>query len=241
MDFRKIDNLSVDCVLLKIENKVLKVLLRKRNLNLFAENLPVVDDWVLPGHYVLKSNNLGETANRVFEELTGEKHLNKNQFRAYGNAARINTETDLLWVRSRGATTRTITVAYYLILASNKKLLNSSGVEWFNIKDLPQLGFDHEKIITDAFNDIKSKINTEPLVFNFMPVKFTLNELQTVFEVLLDTELDNRNFRKKITSKSYIVPLEEKRKGQSKKPSRLYMFSNDVYNQIVETGYIINI
>lgn len=241
MDFRKLDNLSVDCVLLKLENNALKVLLRKRSLNLFSENLPIIDDWVLPSHYVLKSNNLGETANRILNELTGENHLNKSQFRTYGNANRINSDKDLLWIRSRGAKNRTITVAYYLILPSNKKLKQTEGLKWFKIQTLPELGFDHHKIINDAYQDIKSKINTEPLIFNFMQIKFTLNELQSAFETLLGIELDNRNFRKKITSKPYIVPLEEKRKGQSKKPSRLYMFSNEVYNQVVETDHIINI
>ncbi len=241
MDFRKIDNLSVDCVVLKLEDNALNVLLRKRTLNLYSENLPVIDDWVLPGHYVLKSNNLGETANRVFKELTGENHFNRNQFRTYGNAARIKSEKDVLWVRSRGAKIRTITVAYYLIVASNKELLNmDDSLKWFKLKSLPQLGFDHLQIINDAYDDVKTKIITDPLIFDFVPIKFTLNELQVAYETILDVELDNRNFRKKVSSKSYIVPLDEKQKGVSKKPSRLYMFSKDVYNQVVETDFIIH-
>tara|TARA_R110002049_G_scaffold292956_1_gene477735 strand:+ start:9847 stop:10575 length:729 start_codon:yes stop_codon:yes gene_type:complete len=241
MDFRKIDNLSVDCVVLRLEGNLLNVLLRKRTLNLYDENLPVIDDWILPGHYVLKSNNLGETANRVFKELTGEDDASKNQFRTYGNPNRIKSDKDLLWVRSRGAKVRTITVAYYLIVASNKVLLDKDdSLKWFKLKSLPQMGFDHHKIVNDAYEDIKSKIITDPLIFDFVPIKFTLNELQTAFESVLDVELDNRNFRKKVSSKSYIVPLEEKQKGVSKKPSRLYMFSSDVYNQVAETDFIIN-
>tara|TARA_R110000868_G_scaffold1389_1_gene10661 strand:- start:685 stop:1413 length:729 start_codon:yes stop_codon:yes gene_type:complete len=241
MDFRKIDNLSVDCVVFRLEENTLNVLLRKRTLNLYDENFPVIDDWTLPGHYVLKSNNLGETANRVFKELTGEDHLNKNQFRTYGSSTRIKSDKDLLWVRSRGAKVRTVTVAYYLIVASNKVLFDKDdSLKWFKIKSLPQMGFDHHQIVSDAYEDVKSKIITDPLIFNFVPIKFTLNELQMAFESVLDVELDNRNFRKKVSNKPYIVPLEEKQKGVSKKPSRLYMFSHDVYNQVSETDYIIN-
>jgi 8-oxo-dGTP diphosphatase len=82
---------------------------------------------------------------------------------------------------------------------------------------------------------------TEPIMFDLVPVKFTLNELQNAFEILLNIELDNRNFRKKAISKAYIVPLEDKRKsGASKKPSKLYMFSKDVYDKTTEKDYIIN-
>ena len=114
------------------------------------------------------------------------------------------------------------------------------SLKWFKLKSLPQLGFDHLQIIHDAYDDVKTKIVTDPLIFDFVPIKFTLNELQVAYETILDVELDNRNFRKKVSSKSYIFPLDEKQKGVSKKPSRLYMFSKDVYNQVVKTDFIIH-
>lgn len=242
MDFRKIDNLSVDCVIFALKGNFLNVLLRKRSLNMFAQGLPVIDDWVLPGHYVLKSNNLGQSANRVFKELIGEDSLNKIQFRTYGNPNRLKSDKDLLWIRSRGAQVRTVTVAYYLNIQANKIKLNKEDtLKWFKIKNLPEIGFDHHRLINDAYQDLKTKIITQPIVFDFLPVKFTLNELQVVYQAVLEIELDNRNFRKKAISKPYIVPLDEKKKGASKKPAKLYMFSADIYNQVAKTDSIINI
>lgn len=242
MDFRKIDNLSVDCVVFCLIDNSLNVLLRKRSLNMYDDNLPIIDDWILPGHYVLKSNNLGQSADRVFKELIKDDFINKKQFRTYGNPNRIKSNKDLLWVKSRGAQVRTMTVAYYLITLSNNVMLDEdSTLKWFKLKSLPQIGFDHHRIINDAYEDLKSKIITQPIVFDFVSIKFTLNELQIAYQAVLDLELDNRNFRKKIIGKPYVVSLEEKKKGASKKPSRLYMFSSEVYNQIAKTDSIINI
>lgn len=242
MDFRKINNLSVDCVIFGLGEDNLSVLLHKRTLNLYNDNFPVIDDWVLPGQNVFKSNNLGQSADRVLQEITEQTFSSKKQFRTYGSHKRVKSEKDLLWVRSIGGESRTITVVYYLTLPQeNIEIGDNSDFKWFSINSLPEIGFDHQTIITDAYEDLKSKTMTEPIMFDLVPVKFTLNELQTAFEILLNIELDNRNFRKKAISKAYIVPLEDKRKsGTSKKPSKLYMFSKDVYDKTAEKDYIIN-
>ncbi len=242
MDFRKISNLSVDCVIFGLGADSLSVLLRKRTLNLYNDNYPAIDDWVLPGENVFKSNNLGESANRILAEISGLNFANKKQFRTYGNQKRLQADKDLLWIRSQGAEVRTVTVVYYLTLPKENIVFDrDSDLRWFPVKALPEVGFDHRFIIHDAYEDLQSKIMTEPIMFDLVPVKFTLNELQTAFEILLNIELDNRNFRKKAISKPYIVPLEDKRKsGGSKKPSKLYMFSKDVYDKIAEKDYIIS-
>jgi 8-oxo-dGTP diphosphatase len=242
MDFRKINNLSVDCVIFGLGEDNLSILLHKRTLNLYNDNFAVIDDWVLPGQSVFKSNNLEQSADRVLQEITKQHFSSKKQFRTYGSHRRVKSEKDLLWLRSIGGESRTITVVYYLALPKENIVIEeNSDFRWFAIKSLPEIGLDHQTIITDAYEDLKSKTMTEPIMFDLVPLKFTLNELQTAFEILLNTELDNRNFRKKAISKAYIVPLVDKRKsGTSKKPSKLYMFSKDVYDKTTEKDYIIN-
>ncbi|WP_418264629.1 NUDIX hydrolase [Flavobacterium faecale] len=241
MDFRKINNLSVDCVIFGLGTDNLSVLLQKRTLNLYNDNYPLIDDWVLPGENVLKSNNLGQSAERILKRVTEKNFPNKKQFRTYGSQNRIHSDKDLLWVRSQGAETRTITVVYYLTIPKeNIALRDGSDFKWFPVESLPEVGYDHKRIINDAYEDLKSKITTEPVMFDLVPVEFTLNELQSAFEILLNIELDNRNFRKKTLSKTYIVPLDNKRKvAGSKKPSKLYMFSKDVYDKIAEKDFMI--
>jgi ADP-ribose pyrophosphatase YjhB (NUDIX family) len=242
MDFRKINNLSVDCVIFGLGSDNLSVLLEKRSLNLYNDNYTVIDDWILPGENVFKSNSLGQSADKILSEVTEKNFTNKKQFRTYGGHNRVKSDKDFLWVRSKGDESRTITVVYYLTIPQESiKIADNSSFRWFPVESLPEVGFDHELIIKDAYEDLKSKIMTEPIMFDLVPVKFTLNELQTAFQILLNIELDNRNFRKKTLSKPYIVPLEDKRKvGISKKPSKLYMFSKDVYEKVVEKDYIIS-
>lgn len=241
MDFRKRDNVTVDCVIFGLDAKGLNVLLRKRTLNLYDENYKVIDDWVVTGYYVFKSKTLEESADHIFKEITGVDNADKIQFKTYGNPNRIKSEKDLLWVRSRGVKTQTMTIAYYYALPLEKVSLKHDGFKWFLYQSLPELGFDHQKIVVDAYEDLKRKIMTEPIVFNFLSVKFTLNDLQFAYESILHVEIDNRNFRKKALSKPYIVPLNEKRKGVSKKPSKLYVFSRDVYDAVKEKDYLISV
>ncbi|MGQ1786383.1 NUDIX hydrolase [Saccharicrinis sp. GN24d3] len=241
MDFRKIDNVSVDCVIFGLASDSLNILLSKRTLNMFTDAYPVIDDWVVTGHHIFKSETLDECADRIFREISGFSEVYKKQFRAYGNPSRIQSDKDLFWVRSRGGNPRTMTVAYYFLLPMDKIKIKLETSRWFPIKSLPGLGFDHRQLIDDAYADLQQKIMTEPIIFDLLPDKFTLNELQVAFELVLDIKIDNRNFRKKALSKSYIVPLEEKRLGVSKKPAKLYMFSKDVYERLSGEGYIINI
>ncbi|MCG9791733.1 NrtR DNA-binding winged helix domain-containing protein [Flavobacterium algicola] len=241
MDFRKINNLSVDCVIFGLGPDNLNVLLQKRSLNLYNENYPVIDDWIIPGENVFKSNSLGQSADKILKDISEDHFTNKKQFRTYGSHKRVKSDKDLLWVRSQGAEARTITVVYYLTMPQDHiELVEGSDLQWFPVESLPEVGFDHHLIINDSFEDLKNKITTEPVLFDLVPVKFTLNELQTAFQILLNIELDNRNFRKKTLSKPYIVPLDDKRKvAGSKKPSKLYMFSKDVYDKIAEKDFMI--
>ncbi len=242
MDFRKIPNISVDCVVFGFTHDGINILLSRRTLHMHDDKYPVIDDWVLTGDHVFKSEKLDESAERIFYELTEMGNIFKKQFRTFGNPERIKNEKDLLWLKSRGVNPQVMSVAYYFLLPKAKIKLTSEDARWYHIKKLPQLGFDHHEIIKRAFADLQQKVMTEPLIFELLDDKFTLNELQFAYESVLDIEIDNRNFRKKAISKTYIVPLDEKRKGGgSKKPSNLYMFSRDIYEKTGNKNYIINI
>ena len=241
MDFRKFPNISVDCVVFGLDATGIKMLLTKRTLHMHDDKYPEVDDWVLRGNHVFKSERLDQTATRIFKCLTGLEGVYMKQFRTFGNPERIKGDKDLLWVKSRGGESRTMSVAYYFILPTDKVKLKEGCTQWFPIKDLPSLGFDHLEIITRAMADIRRKIMSEPLIFEFLHDKFTLNELQHAYESVLDIEIDNRNFRKKALSKTYIVALDEKRIGTSKKPANLYMFSKDIYKKTSSKQNIVNV
>ena len=109
------------------------------------------------------------------------------------------------------------------------------------INDLPDLGFDHHQIIVEAYEDLKTKCLQEPIIFELLPDKFTINDVQDAYQSILGIEIDNRNFRRKLINKKYIVSLDEKQVGVSKKPAQLYMFSKDIYNKMFQKNYLISI
>lgn len=241
MDFRKISNISVDCVILGFNTVNIDILLSQRKLHMFDEKYPDIDDWILTGSPVFKSEKLDDAAIRIFKELTGLDDAYKKQFRTFGNPKRIKNDKDLLWLKSQGVNPHTMSVAYYFLLPTERMTLKSENTQWFPLKDLPLLGFDHKHIIDHACTDLKQKALVQPLIFELLPDKFTLNELQLAYKSVLDIEIDNRNFRKKAISKTYIVPLDEKRTGASKRPASLYMFSRDIYDRTSKQTHLISI
>lgn len=242
MKTEKILNISVDCVVFgyDVNTKSLNVLLIKRYLE--AKNQILVDDYVLTGYHMYKHETLDETATRVLKELTGLTDQYKKQFKAFGNPDRLTNEKDLIWINNEEFNTRTITVAYYFLLKTENVDLNSNKnkAEWFPVNDLPDIGFDHKKIINEAYEDLKVKCLSEPIIFKLLPDKFTINDVQDLFESILGIEIDNRNFRRKLINKKYIIALDEKQVGVSKKPAQLYMFSKDVYDKMFHKNYLIS-
>ena len=242
MDFRKIPNITVDCVVFGFSASGIDILLSKRTLHMHDDKYPIVNDWVLTGDNVFKSERLDESAERIFKDFTGLEGVYKKQFRTFGNPERIKNEKDLLWLKSRGVNPRVMSVAYYFLLPTPRVNIKEGHTQWFSIKDLPHMGFDHEEIIMRAYHDLQQKVMSEPVIFEFLDDKFTLNEMQQAYESVFDITIDNRNFRRKAISKTYIVPLDEKQVGGvSRKPSSLYMFSRDVYEKTTDKSHIINI
>ncbi|GHC50859.1 NUDIX hydrolase [Ulvibacter litoralis] len=245
MKQEKILNISVDCVVFgyDINTKSLNVLLIKRFLESPTKKEVLVDDYVLTGYHVYKNETLGDTASRVLKELTGLTNQYKKQFKAFGNPDRLLNPKDLIWIENEGFNPRTITIAYYFLLKTEDVDLkaNKHKAKWFPVTDLPELGFDHEKIIAEAYEDLKVKCLSEPIIFKLLPDKFTINEVQDLYQSILGIEIDNRNFRRKLINKKYIIALDEKQVGVSKKPAQLYIFSMDVYRKMFQKNYLISI
>ena len=240
-----IPNVSVDCVVFGYDAKTksLNVLLIQRQLKDKETNELLVDDYVLTGYHVYENEKLDETATRILKELTGLDNLYKKQFKSFGNPNRLMNEKDIIWAKSENFNLRTITIAYYFLLQTYEVNLkdNKYNAQWFPIKNLPELGFDHLEIINQAYEDLKSKATYKPIVFELLPDKFTINELQDLYQSILEIEIDNRNFRRKLINKKYIIPLDEKQVGVTNKPARLYMFSKDIYEKMFKKNYLINI
>ncbi|MGJ8744800.1 NUDIX hydrolase [Polaribacter sp.] len=245
MEINKVPNLSVDCVVFgyDTDTKSLNVLLIKRYLKAKTSNEVLVDDYVLTGYHVYESETLDDAASRVLKELTGLTNLYKKQFKAFGDPNRLMNKKDVLWIKNEDFNFRTITIAYYFLLKTEDidVINNKYEAKWFPYSTLPSLGFDHKKIIQEAYEDLKTKCLHEPIIFELLPDKFTINEVQEVYQSILGIEIDNRNFRRKLINKKYIVPLDEKQIGVSKKPAQLYMFSKDIYNKMYQKNYLISI
>ncbi|AEH02339.1 NUDIX domain-containing protein [Lacinutrix sp. 5H-3-7-4] len=243
MKLEKILNISVDCVVFGYDTttKSLNILLIKRHLE--NEGKVLVDDYVLTGYHMYNHETLDDTATRVLKELTGLTNQYKKQFKAFGNPDRLTNEKDLLWIKNEEFDTRTVTVAYYFLLNTEDVDIesNMNNARWFPLNNLPELGFDHNKIIKEAYEDLKEKCLSEPIIFKLLPDKFTINDVQDLYESILGIEIDNRNFRRKLINKKYIIALDEKQVGVSKRPAQLYMFSKDIYDKMFQKNYLISI
>lgn len=244
MSAKIIQNISVDCVVFgyNISSKSLNVLLIERKLTSKKTKELLVDDYRLTGYHIFENENLDHSASRVMKDLTGLDNIYKKQFKTYGSPNRLMNPKDILWAESENFNLRTLTIAYYFLVSTDEINLGNKkyNPKWFPVNKLPELGFDHKQIIEEAHEDLKLKSLHEPLIFSLLPDKFTINELQNLYQAVLGIEIDNRNFRRKVINKKYVIALDEKQKGVSKKPAQLYMFSQVIYKKIDEKNYLIN-
>ena len=210
---------SIDCVLFGFDGKELKILLIERNEE------PFKDWWALPGNIVGADESLDQSAARILYELTGLRGIYMEQYYAFGDPGR----------HPQG---RVITLAYYALirLGGDKDLRPISNyakqANWLPITDLPKLAFDHQKIFDQGLEKIKRRIKHQPIVFELLPEKFTLTQLQNVYEVILGKKLDKRNFRKKMLSFNLLKDLNEKQKGVSFRAATLYRFDKRKYGKL---------
>ncbi len=230
-----ISNISVDCVIFGFDNTCLNVLLTKRELTDPLTGELMIEDYTMQGHHALVGENLDDAAKRVLKDKTGLEDIFLKQFYTFGDTDRLLKEKDQLWLKTKFPMVRNhvITVAYYSLVDSSKvkPYQQYQNTKWFPVKMLPELGFDHEKIIRVALEYLQEEIRKEPIGFELLPEKFTLTQLQNLYEVILDIKLDRRNFRKKVAQMKHVIPLNEKQKGVAHKPAQVFIFSRDVYNR----------
>lgn len=217
---------SVDNVIFGFDGGDLKVLLIKRGA------MPFQGKWALPGDLVYPNEDLDTAAKRVLAQLTGLRGVYLEQVKTFGAV-------------NRHPLGRVITVAYFsLVKIANFKVAPASFAQtahWFSINEVGDLAFDHREILDEAKHQLQLKARREPVGFELLPPKFTLTELQQLYECLLETKLEKRNFRKKILAMDFLRELSEIQEGVAHRPARFYEFDRQRYEQSVSEGLSFDI
>jgi len=212
---------AVDCIIFGFDGKELNLLLIKRNFP------PAKWEWSLMGGFLKKNESIDQAAERVLFKLTGLCNVFLEQLQGYGEIERDPGE-------------RVISIAYYALIKIDdydEELAQQYNAKWFPINDFPKLIFDHNIMVDKALRRLQRKAQNQPIGFELIPQKFTIPQLQRLYEAIFRKEFDKRNFRKKILSFRVLKKLEEKDRGSSKKGAYLYQFDKKEYNRLLDSGY----
>lgn len=205
--------IAVDCIVFGFDGEHLKLLLIKRGFE------PEKDKWSLMGGFVRPEESLDDAANRVLTQLTGLNGVYLEQILAYGNPSRDPIE-------------RTLSVTYLALIDIHKyeaQLNDQYHAEWFLLKDTPALIFDHDEMVETAKRKIRYKAALHPILFELLPKKFTIPQLQNLYEDVYNTQIDNRNFIRKLTATKLLIKLSEKDKSASKKGAFYFKLDKKKY------------
>ena len=202
---------TTDIVVFTIRDERLQLLLIKRR------EAPHRGKWALPGGFLQIKETLDDCAARELEEETGVSNVYLEQLYTFGEVKRDPRE-------------RVISVAYFALIPSDKVEIRPStdadAVGWFDMKDLPNLAFDHSEIVKTAYERLTAKLTYSTIAFQLMPKEFTLTELQNVYEIILQDEIDKRNFRKSILALDSIVETKKMKSEGAHRPAKLYKLKN---------------
>lgn len=210
---------AVDCIIFGFDEEGFKLLLIQRG---FA---PEIKKWSLMGGFVKQEESLDEAANRILKQLTGLEDVFMEQMRVFSEPDRDPVE-------------RTIAVAYVALIDIHKYELQLSEdfhARWFRLNELPNLIFDHEKMVEMAKNRLRYQAALHPLLFELLPDKFTLPQLQSLYEGLYEVDFDKRNFTRKVLSTGILVKLDEKDKENSKKGAYFFKIDKEKYKDGFQT------
>lgn len=214
--------LTVDCVVFGLDEGDLKVLLIERGLD------PFKGRWALPGGFVRVDETVDAAARRELAEEAGLNDVFLEQLYTFGALERDPRE-------------RVVSVAYYALVNrsdfNTRAATDAADARWFPVSKVPSLAFDHAEILSVALNRLKGKVRYQPIGFELLPAKFTLSELQHLYEVILETNLDKRNFRKKVLSLDLLVPLKETRMSGRHRPAQLFRFEAAKYEKLKKRGF----
>ncbi len=210
---------TVDCVVFGLDETELKVMLIQRDI------APFEGKWALPGGFVRIDESVEEAARRELQEETGLEKVFLEQLYTFGDLDRDPRE-------------RIITIAWYALVRLSKHRVKAAtdarDAAWFAMHDLPQLAFDHDRILETAQQRLQNKVRYQPIGFELLPQKFTLTQLQKLYEIILDRTLDKRNFRKKILGMNVLQELDEVEKDVAHRAARLYRFNKQRYREMVK-------
>lgn len=227
-------HISVDCAVFGFDGELIRVLLIKRK----QEGQEV---YSLPGDLLGKRETLDEAAIRVVSDLTGLEGIYLKQFKVFDEINRISDPIDIEWLNTirEHPEERVVTVGYYsMIKITNLNLTPNffaKEVFWHPIEHSKKLAFDHNNIANSAWKVLRKEVRHQPSVaFNLLPEKFTLRQLQDLYECIVGNELDKRNFRKRIQKKKFLIPLEKYESGVAHKPARYYQFDQEIYQKEFE-------
>ena len=231
--------LSIDNVVFGFHDNRLKVLLVQNRSN---------KKWILPGGYIFRDEELENAALRILGERTGLKEIYLQQFHVFGSTKRTKEKylkdamklmgvdlPDDSWILQRF-----VTIGFYALVEFYKVKPEpdefSSQITWWELDNLPDLMFDHEEIIHTAIKDLRLKINHQPIGYNLLPKEFTLKNLQSIYETILDRKLDRANFNRKILSYGILDKKEKQYSGGAHKAPYLYSFNKKAYFEALKNG-----
>jgi 8-oxo-dGTP diphosphatase len=215
-------DMSVDNVIFGFDGSELKILLIKRGED------PYNGMWALPGDLVQHNENLDSAAARVLKQLTSLNDVYLEQVHTFGEVGRHPLG-------------RIITIAYLSLIKIDNYIVTPSSfaqkAQWHPVSKERILAFDHNDIVKACFQKLKRRVRTQPVGFELLPPQFTLTDLQQLYEAILETSLDKRNFRKKILAMNILLDTDETQAGVAHRPARLYQFDHEKYAQLMENGY----
>lgn len=211
---------SIDCVIFGYDEKELKVLLIKSDLSEFSGLFSLLGDLVKP------DEDLEAASYRVLKQRTGLDDVYLEQVQAFGGV-------------ERHPSGRVITIAYFSLIDINhhQLKLNNNELRWHPVSDIQQLAFDHSIILESCLQRLQQQVMEHPVVFNLLPEKFSLRQLQGLYEAILGVELDRRNFRKKISLKDWLVDLDEMESDKPHRPGKLYSLKKQYRRKKTKPGY----
>ena len=211
---------TTDCVIFGFDGSELQVLLIERGIE------PFKGKWAFPGGFLNMDETAGEGALRELKEETGLENAYIEQFHTYSDPGRDPRE-------------RVITIAHYALVRIQevKGGDDAAKAQWFPIDEVPQLAFDHDKILRDAMRKLRERIHFEPIGFELLPEKFTMRDLQILYESILGVKFDNRNFAKKMMHYELLNQLDETVRPTAKRDALLYSFNKENYELFKKKGF----
>ena len=216
---------AVDCIIFGFIEGEVKLLIIKRVMN------PCKGSWSLMGGFVSPEESMDEAANRILYDLTGLKDLYMTQLYTHGDLG-----------RDPGA--RVISTSYYSLIKIqdiDPDHTMISDARWCPINELPELIFDHSKMVEMALDSLRHEAHRKPIGFELLPPKFTIPQLQSLYEAIYQQKIDKRNFRKSILKMNLLDQLDEKDKENSRKGAWLYSFNEEKYKELLRQGFFFKI